>query len=176
MGKLIPPKSDPAYQLYEFDAEGNIVGITSPNAESVGVIRSVATAADLQPASSGAMVLQVSNTGRIYGSVNEVLFRVEGGFIPTIFNVALEITTQVLIEPIADWVSKLGITNSGASAIYVAFADTVLSTFNSVSDINGSKAIKIGAGESFQLSVVGSRFFALVSESGSNAVNVTQGV
>jgi hypothetical protein len=100
-----------------------------------------------------------------------------GGFIPTVFNATYSVLQTIVLDTIAEWVSKLKVVNSGANPIYIAFNEFPNIVGDSLSDLTKAGAIRVDAGDSNIFEVGTScRIFGLVSITGTNSVKVVGGV
>lgn len=115
--------------------------------------------------------------GRLYWSDGSEIKYTSPGFIQTIFNSALTITTQQFTHSISKYINKLKIINSGDNDIYVAIGDTAHDVYESLSDLDGPMAFPVSAGMSniFECDI-NSQFFGIVAKTGSNSVRAIQGV
>jgi repressor of nif and glnA expression len=83
----------------------------------------------------------------------------------------------IVLDTIAEWVSKLKVTNSGANPVYIAFNEFPNVVGNSLSDLTGSGVVKIDAGDSNVFEIgANCRMFGLISITGTNSVKVIQGI
>jgi hypothetical protein len=126
------------------------------------------------PAEFGVGIAQI---GDKFVKCDGTYYANSGGFIPTVFNTTYSVLQAVVLDTIAEWVSKLKVVNSGANPIYIAFNEFPNVVGDSLSDLTKAGAIKVDAGDSNVFEIgTGCRMFGLVSITGTNSVKVTGGV